>query len=95
MVGGRDRALDALDLEEGVFSWKDPSGSRYRSSIRPVRALFSRGGYGFVVRQNSVLEQARCALRAAFGKEGPERFGQAEENRLKFVRIQVLNVEFR
>ena len=77
---------DALDLEEGVFTWEDPEriaaslknsaekstrrkGSPLQSAMSMLTFYINRAGHDLDADQKKVLEDAKEALRRAFGKD--------------------------
>ena len=76
---------NALDLEEGVFTWSDPKriaaslkhaaetsrrrkATPFRSAMSMLTFYINRAGDELDARQRRVLEEAKQALREAFGK---------------------------
>jgi len=77
---------NALDLDGGVFTWKDPKriaeslkrsaehshrrkGTPYQSAMSMLTFYINRAGDDLDAKQKRVLEDAKGALREAFGRE--------------------------
>jgi hypothetical protein len=58
---------DALDLDRGVFTWKNPKRI-VRSAMSMLTFYVNRGGKDLPKSQKSVLERAKDELRAQFGR---------------------------
>jgi hypothetical protein len=76
---------NALDLEPGVFTWRDPQriarslkrsaeqstrrkADVYRSAMSMLTFYVNRAGRALDAKQRRILERAKDALRAAFGR---------------------------
>jgi hypothetical protein len=70
------RESDALDLEEGVFTWKDPKkialslkrSSPFRSAMSMLVFYINRAGTKLDKNQKNILQQAKEELRKLYGK---------------------------
>jgi hypothetical protein len=62
---------NALDLEDGVFTMRDPSRNR-RSAMSMLTFCINRAGKDLDEDQRRILEGAKDELRKAFGREPAE-----------------------